>query len=319
MSNETNPTETTPPNTTPTREGLFDAVFNGLEQGASSENQARKDVVIRDYLQSIVAQHKISETYNLLILFDDSSMAKSDADNIYAAVTGFSDDKPILLTLYSDGGSAAAAYLIGKLCREHSKKRFIVAVPRRAKSAATLLACAADEIHMGELSELGPIDPQIDGMPALGLKNSVEHIAELTKSYPASSEMFSKYLSQSLNLINLGYYERVAESAMHYADRLLNPHQSNLAKPSTEIAKQLVYGYKDHGFVIDRGEALGIFGEKTIKCSTAEYNLANSLYLELKSIQWIADISEHSFYFIGSLSNSGTFVRKQKKRSLSSR
>jgi len=47
---------------------------------------------------------------------------------------------------------------------------------------------------MGSLSELGPIDPQINELPALGLKNSVDHIAELVRKYPASSEMFAKYL-----------------------------------------------------------------------------------------------------------------------------
>jgi len=300
--------------TYPSKADLINAVFAGLDPAATDEAHSKKDVVIREYLQGVVSQHEISKTYNLLVLYDDTIMAKSDADNIYSAVTGFSEKKPILLTLYSGGGSAGAAYLIGKLCREHSSRKFVVAVPRRAKSAATLLSCAADEIHMGALSELGPIDPQIDDMPALGLKNSVEHIAELVKAYPASSEMFARYLAQSLNLINLGYYERVAESAMHYADRLLQPHQDNLNKSPSEIAKLLVYGYKDHGFVIDKGEALSIFGDKTVKCASAEYDLANVIYEELKTISMMAGWSEHNFYFIGSLAGSGTFTKRQKRK-----
>jgi hypothetical protein len=306
--------EQIPTSTAPTREELISAVFAGLDPSATQDARIRMHDVIRQHLQAVAAKHAISKNYNLIILFDETNMAKSDADNIYTAVTEFAEKKPILLTLYSDGGSAAAAYLIGKLCRENSNKKFITAVPRRAKSAATLLSCAADEIHMGALSELGPIDPQIDGMPALGLKNSIEHIAELTKSYPSSSEMFSKYLSHSLALINLGYYERVAESAMHYAERLLHPHQKSLAKPSAEIAKTLVYGYKDHGFVIDKGEALGIFGDKTVKSGTPEYDLANSIYQELMTIQRLADWSEHNFYFIGSVTMSGVFTKRLKKR-----
>jgi len=39
-----------------------------------------------------------------------------------------------------------------------------VVVPRTAKSAATLLAIGADEIHMGPLGQLGAgIDPQMAG------------------------------------------------------------------------------------------------------------------------------------------------------------
>ena len=54
----------------------------------------------------------------------------------------------------------------------------------------------------------------------LGLKNSIEHLAELAKKYPEASEMFAKYLHLSLNLVNIGYYERVAESALQYSERL---------------------------------------------------------------------------------------------------
>jgi len=300
----------------PTRQDLFDAVFEGLDAAATQPAQAKRDAVLGRYLVNVVRTSKLDERYNILVLYDNSSMVKKDADNIYTAVLGFASPKPILLILHSSGGSPAAAYLIGKLCREYTKDKLVVAVPRQAKSAATLLACAADEIHMGSLSELGPIDPQIDEMPTLGLKNAVEHIAELVKSYPSSSEMFAKYLAQSLPLINLGYYERVAESAVHYADRLLRARRDGgLPKPSGEIAKQLVYGYKDHGFVIDKSEAKAIFGDRMIQSGTDEYNLANQLYQELQTISILADIAGHNFYFIGTLPSSGTFTRRTRKNS----
>jgi hypothetical protein len=41
------------------------------------------------------------------------------------------------------------------------------------------------------------------------------------------------------------------------------------------IAKRFVYGYKDHGFVIDRDEAADILGSVIIKTETQEYRLAN--------------------------------------------
>lgn len=39
-------------------------------------------------------------------------------------------------------------------------------VPHTAMSAGTMIACAAKEIVMGKHSNLGPIDPQINSMPA---------------------------------------------------------------------------------------------------------------------------------------------------------
>lgn len=88
-------------------------------------------------------------------------------------------------------------------------------------------------------------------MPALGLKNSIEHITDLVSKNPKSSEMFAKYLELTVEPVQIGYYERVAESAVQYAERLLEKHKSTLSSDPSIIAKKLVYGYKDHGFVID--------------------------------------------------------------------
>ena len=64
--------------------------------------------------------------------------------------------------LVSNGGSAEAAERIAKLLRDRFPSvRFIV--PANAYSAATLLCMSGDEIIMGSLATLGPIDPQING------------------------------------------------------------------------------------------------------------------------------------------------------------
>ena len=238
-------------------------------------------------------------------------MVKSDADHIYSAVTTFEEPKPILLVLLSTGGAISSAYLIGKLCREYAQDKLVIVVPREAKSAATLLCCAADEIHMGSLSELGPIDPQIDGLPALGLKSSIEHIADLVKSHPHSADMFAKYLHLSLKPIHLGYYERVAESATQYAERLLETHIATLKSPPAKIARDLVYSYKDHGFVIDQAEAENIFSDAVVKIKTPEYDVGNSVYETMQFVQRISNVMNHYFYFIGSCSSGPRFMKRE--------
>jgi hypothetical protein len=239
-------------------------------------------------------------------------MVQGDADNIYASVTKFSDGKPILMVLHSSGGNVGPAYLIGKLLIEYSKGKLEIVVPRLAKSAATLLCCAANHIHMGSLSELGPIDPQFEGLPALGLKSAIQHIAELVAEYPHATDLLSKYMSQSIQPIHLGYYERVAESAVQYAERLLHSHASELGQVPEKISRDLVYSYKDHGFVIDKQEAQDIFGNKVVKHNTKEYHLGNALYQGLVFISRIADVAHHAFYMIGSLSSDPGFIKKNK-------
>lgn len=274
----------------------------------------------KDDINSLFSQYLIQESevyecskkYNVLVLYDDTRIVDSDSDKIYEAIKSFpKNDKPLLLVIYSRGGEPGPAYLIGKLCREFCNNKFVVAVPRRAKSAATLISCAGDEIHMGSLSQLGPIDPQLEGVPVLGLKNSIEHIAELASKYKDAENMFARYLTLAIEPIQIGHYQRIAESAEQYAERLLASHSATLKKTPATIAHDLVHGYKDHGFVIDKFEAVEIFSNDTIKCDTPEYEYANRLYEILSGFEYVAGILKHQLYFIGSLS-SGLVLKKKK-------
>lgn len=291
---------------------VVSSLFRAYGENGTDDGKRECPRVISKYLKTKLSNSPIYQKYNILILFDENSLVKGDSDKIYNAVTKFIEDKPILLILYSRGGSAGSAYLIGKLCREYAKDEFHVAVPRFAKSAATMICCAANNIHMGSLSELGPIDPQINGLPALGLKNSVEHIAELVKLHQESSLMFADYLNKSLPLIQIGYYERVAESAQQYAEKLLLTHKGNLKRSEKEIANELVYKYKDHGFVIDRAEAEQIFGNEIIKSNTEEYEFSNMVYTELTMIASISNWFKKSPYYIGSLDTDISFLDMNK-------
>jgi ClpP class serine protease len=284
------------------------------KENPSDEDKKFFNERLTAFLKQGIGSLEKGADYNILILYDNILMVKADSDRIYNAINSFEDKtKPILLVILSGGGEPASAYLIGKLCQEFCNGNFTVVVPRYAKSAATLLACAAHEIHMGSLSELGPIDPQIKGMPTLGLKNSIEHIAELVSNNTGSSEMFARYLQRTVEPIQIGYYERVAESAMQYAEKLLDKNKSKLPSTPKEIARRLVYGYKDHGFVIDKEEATEIFGKEVIKSNTPEYKIGNFVYDTLSRVERWATSLKQNFYFTGSLDSVPEIWPKPKK------
>jgi hypothetical protein len=141
---------------------------------------------------------------------------------------------------------------------------------------------------MGSLSELGPIDPQFGGMPALAVKHSLEHLAEIASRHPGAKEMISDYLSKSLPVNIVGYFERAAGSAAQYAERLLSNRRTPLgALANAEIARRLVYEYKDHGFAIDAREAATIFGDAMVKTNTPQYDVANRIYEELDLMEFV--------------------------------
>ena len=96
-----------------------------------------------------------------------------DAQTIIAAIKETPSDVPIDLVLHTPGGLVLAAMQIARAVEAH-KAKVTVYVPVYAMSGGTLIALAADEIVLGEFSVLGPIDPQIAGLPAASIVKARE-------------------------------------------------------------------------------------------------------------------------------------------------
>ena len=78
------------------------------------------------------------------------------------------ETEALCVLIDSPGGYADCAYRLVKAIRDHAVTVQAL-VPRRAKSAATLVCLGADQILMGPTGELGPLDPQIED-PAGGIQ-----------------------------------------------------------------------------------------------------------------------------------------------------
>lgn len=260
------------------------------------------------HILKIAERNKVAENYHLLFLYEPNlSIEQSMVDKIYNAIPDH-NIKPILLLIHNHGGRIEPAYLISKTCKELSPK-FVVTIPRKAKSAATLISLGGDEIHMGPMSELGPIDPQFAGLPALGISSSLESIAKIVCKYPGASPMFADFMKEKLDLRILGYFERVSESAQQYAIRLLSGKSLRLT--ADEVAHKLVYEYKDHSFVIDKEEAKELLGD-VVKVNTDEYKFGNEIHKFLNDVNFILGIiKSKSLAIIGSTRD---FIITDKKK-----
>lgn len=239
------------------------------------------------------------EKYKFLILYDDvDEITTYHTDSIYSSATTGRTDQEILLLINSNGGRIEPSYLISKTLKRLSNGKFLAAVPRRAKSAATLIALGADEIHMGMMSELGPIDPQLGGLPALSLGNALDVIAELVCKFPDSAPLLGKYISDNVPVRTLGYYQRVNESAVQYAERLLSGKPLGKDLNSHDAADRLVNHYKDHSFVIDSEEAATLLGTM-IKEQTPEYNAADEIFKFLDLLAFVCRQKKKKIWVVG--------------------
>lgn len=166
--------------------------------------------------------------------------------------------------LISNGGSAEASERIVKLLRgRFTSVRFIV--PANAYSAATLICLSGDEILMGASGTLGPIDPQIGGIPTRAILRAFDQVKEQLKqegpkALPAYAPLLNKY---DLHILEM--CKSAEELSKELAETWLSTYmlKCDRADPRVATIVQSLTSYdhhKSHARGVDRGTArsLGI-------------------------------------------------------------
>ncbi|MFX0140601.1 MAG: hypothetical protein ACFFDN_43575, partial [Candidatus Hodarchaeota archaeon] len=168
----------------------------------------------------------------------------------------------------SGGGDIDAAYNLAMLFRRVGSDELNFIVPRWAKSAATLLACAGDKILMTPVAELGPLDPQITQFNPLERRFeqfSPLHIEStldmIRKEYEKGNEKLAQALMERLQFpLTLGSFMKSLDIGKQYLVRLLETRMLSGDKEVNpkEVATRLTSGYANHGFCINIDEAMSI-------------------------------------------------------------
>lgn len=172
----------------------------------------------------------------------------------------------ITLILHSPGGDPNSAEKIVKMTRNYCDN-FRIIIPNSAKSAATLIALGSDEIMMGHLSELGPIDPQItyklpNGQWVMRPSQSIiDSFRKIKDEVDKSGKLSPAYIPilNNIDMPLLDYCEKANERAKIVARTLLKDYMlKGKSKVATKIANYLADGRKHlmHSKIIDKDEAL---------------------------------------------------------------
>ena len=194
------------------------------------------------------------------------------------------------LFLCTLGGNPHAAYRLTRfLLDSHKSLRLLVAGP--CKSAGTLVAIGSHSLAFAPRGELGPLDMQITKPEELVLQSSglviAEALAQVTESASSAfarhlvaltraglstrvaariatnltTGLFKEIVAQ-IEPLRLGEAQRAISIATGYGDRL---RTENLRAGALD---QLVLGYPDHAFVIDRKEASRLFASAEVLTDT---------------------------------------------------
>jgi ClpP class serine protease len=161
-----------------------------------------------------------------------------DAQTIIAAIKDTPADMPIDFVIHTPGGLVLAAMQIARAVEAH-KAKVTVYVPVYAMSGGTLIALAADEIVLAEFSMLGPIDPQIAGLPAAS-------IVKARDSKPIEGVF-------DLTLVLADVAEKALAQVKQGAVELLTPRMERAAAEA--LAAKLAGGHWTHDYALTASEA----------------------------------------------------------------
>jgi len=104
------------------------------------------------------------ETMRLLGIPFGGMIDIEDSEQVLRAIRLTPDEMPIDMILHTPGGLVLASDQIAYALKRHGGKVTVI-VPHYAMSGGTLVALAADEIVMDRDGVLGPVDPQLGGLP----------------------------------------------------------------------------------------------------------------------------------------------------------
>lgn len=258
------------PNWSEVLEEIKKVEFEINSQSASMAAQSAPDLVRRNYLNTLFRKtgRNVIAYYSGWLSkpnIEGAQINDEDKNGIMMAVHELDRSVGLDLILHTPGGELPATESIIDYLHRMFGDNIRVIVPQIAMSAGTLIACAGKEIVMGSHSNLGPIDPQVLGVPAYGVIEEFRVAAEEIKSDPSKVHVWHPILSK-YHPTFLSQCQNAIEHSKKVALRHLQKNMLKRMKSKQSRAEKIVHGLTDYSkngshsrhIHIDECKALGL-------------------------------------------------------------
>lgn len=200
------------------------------------------------------------------------------------------------LLLYTRGGDILTPWRLVHLIREYTQD-FGVLIPFRCYSAGTLICLGADDIIMGKMGELGPIDPSVVNAynpqdpcnPSARVPVNIEDVYSFLALARDKGGLISEaeiarafqLLAEHIHPLALGNVHRNYLLIRSLAHKLLNLRRDTLPEHITnKIVNNLTEKLYAHNYMISRREAVEDIGLPVCACDDESEKLMWVLYEE---------------------------------------
>jgi hypothetical protein len=222
-------------------------------------SQATRPALFRPLVELEALRGQPIVVYNAMVEDDTVEV-------LYGALRTLAPSERLGVVLTTLGGSITTARRLVLLLREYASHLTIL-VPRRARSAGTLMCLGASELVMAPAAELSPIDASMDGADGSAGRLSAEDV----RAFRAMADDWfgirgEQDRVQVLALVaqrifpgSLGALYRFDRLAHSVAHELLRHQLADVPDAIREgIVERLVSGYDSHDHAITRADAAAL-------------------------------------------------------------
>jgi membrane-bound ClpP family serine protease len=179
-------------------------------------------------------------------------------------IKGKTNAKTLLLLINSPGGLVQSSYKVARALRKNFKK-IIVFVPHVAASGGTLISLTGNQIVMGMMSQLTPLDPHSrseEGKPisANSVIDAHAFVTEFFKDKEVSDAPYTyRVLADKFDPVEIRDALADLSLMVEYICEILS-YSGYSSEKCIEVAEKMVKGFKTHGDVIniDKAKKIGL-------------------------------------------------------------
>jgi hypothetical protein len=147
--------------------------------------------------------------------------------------------------LHTPGGGIAATQSIVNYLQKMFGHDIRAIVPQIAMSAGTIMACCCKEIWMGKQSNLGPVDPQLRGIPAHGVVREFKRALKEVKKDPSRIVIWQQIIGQYRPTF-LGQCENAIDWSNSFVEQQLAEGMFSALPNSKKKAKKVAKALSDY-------------------------------------------------------------------------
>jgi len=256
----------------PTKAELQKEILQGTKQ----------DIIRREYLKKLY-DHTKRPTIIYATAFDVGriniqripsylvSIVSEDIRGFMGTLQGIKGDN-LDIIIHSPGGQLEVTEQIVRYLRSKFKNIRAI-IPQNAMSAATMLACACEELVMGKHSAIGPIDPQMvintpEGSISIPAQSILEEFEQAKKEVAQNPDLATLWVNR-INKYPHGFFqickdttELATMKVTEWLDSYMFKDSTANPKPGHKIAEWLGTSsqHKSHGrpIMIDTAKEIGL-------------------------------------------------------------